>query len=197
MTDAPAPEASDDAGFTLVDVLVSMLIMSIVMVIFTTGIIQLHRLANSTEARSDAQSQISVALLRLDKEVRYAAGIGLPHTVNGNPYVEYLITRAGGDQCVQLRVAGGILSRRTWIPGAVPLAPAPWTALASNITTAQPFEHLAATDTIGHQRLTVKLAATSGNGRNTVRKASEITFTALNTGLQTGSDACAEGRTAP
>jgi hypothetical protein len=53
--------------------------------------------------RRIAQSQLSQALMRLDKEVRYASYIGA--TSPARPYVEYRLLNDVIQQCVQLRIA--------------------------------------------------------------------------------------------
>ena len=51
----PAP----DAGMTLVDLVVSMVIMSVVLVMFTTGVLALFRSAGRTEAVAGAHAVIA------------------------------------------------------------------------------------------------------------------------------------------
>jgi type II secretory pathway pseudopilin PulG len=185
---------------TLVDLLVSMAIMSIVMSIFTTGMVLMYRSANGAEARADAQSQVSLALQRLDSEVRSAAGIGLPDTFsNGDPRVEFATVETAEVECVQLRVSGGRLQQRRWMYQSSPAQPSPWITLASGVTAvpSQPFSRSLATDDVGYQRLRIQLRVISGGGPTRVTKDSDITFTALNTSRETGENTCAEGKALP
>src|SRR6266540_792625 len=195
-----ARRARQDTGYTLVEVVVSMTLLSIVMAIFTTGVLQMYRVANRSEATATAQSQINIAFLRLVKEIRYAAGISTPGTVGSDPYVEYLISYTGTAVCTELRlhVATRQLQRRTWNQGASPLTPSPWIQLASDVSSTQAFTFSAADATFNFQRLQLKLVATSGAGGTATPKQSDITFTALNTSLTTSSATiCIEGRAVP
>jgi Tfp pilus assembly protein PilV len=188
---------ADDAGITLIDVLVSMSIMAVVMALFTAGIAQMYRISYGNDAQSVVQSQISTALLRLDPEIRYAAGVsrtGSSVGTSSSATVDFLQLQTGVTRCVQLRVSNGQLQQRTWTWQATPFAPTDWTTLASGITSATPFTYLPATSDIAHQQLRVRLSATAGGAARTVVRESDITYTALNTTTQSGSDDCIAGR---
>ena len=171
-----------------------MVIMTVVMALFTSGILQMYRLVNATDAKSVAQSQVSLALLRIDKDVRYAAGISVPYLLSGNQYVDLRLPRAGSSLCVQLRVAGGKLQRRTWTWKATPFSPGNWVTLASGVTSATPFSYAGPDTEISYQRLSVDLRATAGVGAKAVTKTSKITYTALNTTTLSGTNDCIAGR---
>jgi prepilin-type N-terminal cleavage/methylation domain-containing protein len=177
----------DDRGFGLVEIVVAMTIMGLVGGIFTTGILQVYRTTSANESRSITQAQLSQALLRLDREVRYASYIGA--TSAGRPYVEYLLTT----QCVQLRLAGGQLQRRAWAHDGAAPRPGGWLPIASQVMSSAPFTRVDANGTLGHQRLTVDLIAATGGAS----KHSTITFTAMNTDQDTAAsaDPCYDART--
>jgi len=181
----------DEHGFGLVEVVVAMSIMAMVCAIFTTAIVQIYRTTSVNESRSIAQAQVGLALLRLDREIRYAWYVGA--TDPGRPYVEYLLVNADVQQCVQLRLANGQLQRRTWTHDESAPAPTAWSPIASAVTSDAPFTRLDAAGALGHQQLTVDLTATASG----VRKHSAITFTALNTDGDTaaGTDPCNDSRT--
>jgi prepilin-type N-terminal cleavage/methylation domain-containing protein len=186
-----------DSGITLIEVVVSMTIMSVAMAIFTGGILQMYRVFNRSEATANAQSQINNAFLRLDKEIRYAAGISTPGAVGSDRYVEFLTTYTGTPVCTELRlrVAAKQLQRRTWVQGSSPLVPSAWVPLASEVSSTQPFTFTAADATFNFQRLQLELTATSGSGGTATPKQTDVTFTALNTSLTTTSaTVCTEGR---
>jgi type II secretory pathway pseudopilin PulG len=190
--------ATGDAGITMVDVVVSMTIMSIFLAMFTGGVLQMFRTANRSEAASFTQSQINIAFLRLDREIRYAAGLSTPGYVGPDAYVEYLTTNTGTPVCTELRLHGTTrqLQRRTWTQGS--LAPTAWIPLASDVRSAQPFTLTAADATFNFQRLELKLFADSGGGSTATSKQTDVTFTALNTSLTTSSaTVCTEGRATP
>jgi prepilin-type N-terminal cleavage/methylation domain-containing protein len=138
--DARAGRAGD-AGVSLIEVMVTMAIMSTVGVIFTGAILQLHGAANAVEAMVQAQTQVRLAFQRLDREIRYAHGITVPTTVDeaaaypGAWYVEFLgvDTQTDAAQCSQLRLQDGQLRLRRWTPGTPPPASLAGTVLASEI----------------------------------------------------------------
>ena len=181
---------SDDAGFTLIDTMVAMTVMTIVMAVFTASVLRMYRTANDVEARSGTQTQISTAMQRLDRQIRYAKGISDPYTIAGVSYVDLLAVQQTKRQCIQLRVANGVLSQRTWTYLANPLDLTGWTAVAYGLTTAAPFDYLPPTDALGHQQLTVTLGGGTGSGAD----ANTVTFTALNSDRTAGQDYCSAAR---
>ena len=175
-----------DAGFTMIDVLVSMSVMVVVLAAATAGISSMYRTADAVDARSVAQAQLGLALQRLDREIRYAEGISEEYRVNGDWYVDFLTVQGTERQCLQLRLTGGQLAQRAWVPDQTPLTRTPWKPLADGITSAQPFDYVPPSDLIGYQRLTLDLR--SGKDANTA------TFTALNTTRTSRNDYCVAGR---
>jgi prepilin-type N-terminal cleavage/methylation domain-containing protein len=173
----------DDAGFGLVELMVSMSIASVVGAIVTAGILQIYRTSRITESRSVTQAALSQVLLRLDHEVRYAGYIGA--TTTGQTSVTYLLDST----CVQLRLSGAQLQRRTWTAGAGAASPTTWQPIASQVASDTPFTRADG----NRQQLTVDLTAVDGSAR----KHSVITFTALNTDPDTGAtaDPCDDPRT--
>jgi len=199
--------AGADAGMTMIEVTVTMVVMAVVMSVFTTAIVGMLRSANRTDTLSNAQSQLNLAFIRLDKEIRYAAGISkeMPAGADKDWYIEYLTTNTGTRLCTELRlhVATHQLQRRTWIqppppvtPGSV--TPTAWIPLASNVSNpTQPFTFLAADKTTNFQRLALSLTAGTGSSPATSRH-TEITFTALDTSLNPANPSeCNEARAIP
>jgi type II secretory pathway pseudopilin PulG len=186
-----------DGGFGLVETVVALAIMSVVGTVFTTGLLQIYRASASAEADSVTQSQLSQALLRLDRSLRYAYSIGAVHTEGTTPYVEYLVSDAAPGQpsyakyCVQLRLAGSgsqhlQLQRRSWAMTS-PGSPGAWAPLATDLSTvagSAPFVRTQPTTAVNHQLLTIRLTAQSG----AATKTSVLTFTALNTYTSTALD---------
>lgn len=132
--------AAGDAGVSLIEVMVTMAIMTTVGALFTAAILQAYRVTNTVDARAQAQTQLRLAVERLDQQIRYAYDITEPSTPEeaaaaaGTWYVEYLRVdvAAGTRQCHQLRLRGGQLFLRRWTPGAPGSAGQPM-ALASGI----------------------------------------------------------------
>jgi Tfp pilus assembly protein PilV len=192
---------TDDAGVTMIDVVVAMTLMSVFMSIFTGAVVQMFRSASKNLAIARAQSQVTNAYLRLDKEIRYAAGISDPGPVGADTYVEYLTNNTGVATCTELRLnsASGQLQRRSWPQAGTPPAPTAWVPLASAVSSAKPFTLWPAdAATLSFQRLQLTLDATAGSGATAAKRRTDVTFTALNTTPSTSSTAvCSEGRSLP
>ena len=183
-------KGSHDSGFTLIDTVVATTVMTIVSAVFTTSVLRMYATANTVEAKSVTQTQISTAMQRLDRQIRYGKGISEPYTIAGITYVDLLAVQQTKRQCIQLRVANGVLSQRTWTYRASPLDLSPWTAIAYGLTSATPFDYLAPTDALGYQQLTVTLGGGTGSGADT----NTVTFAALNSDRTTGQDYCSAAR---
>lgn len=195
----PQRDPSQD-GVTLVEVAVAMAVMSVVTVLFTTGLLQVYRSVAKTESLSTAQTQIVTAFRRLDREVRYASAIS-DLTSTPNHFVEYLMANGGTGTCVQLRLAPSSrqLSRRQWPQGGTPSAGS-WAVLVSSVEagTPTPFDFVPADPTFNYQRLHIHLKVTVAAGANGSTRESRATFTALNTsGLDPDPTVCSEGRSVP
>ncbi len=186
-----------------------MAIMTVVMALFTSGIVQMYRMVNGTDARSVAQTQVSMALLRLDRDLRYASGVsrtGATAGVSSSATVDYLVretkTVSGAvtvvSNCKRVRVLGTRLQQMVWplsMTDATRLGTTyRWTTLATGITSPTPFTYWAPTPEVSYQRLTVTLRATSGTGATAVTKNSTVTYTALNTTTRSSNNDCALGR---
>jgi prepilin-type N-terminal cleavage/methylation domain-containing protein len=184
----------DDRGFTMTEIVVTMSVMSVVMAIFTAGIVQMYNTSNKTESLAVAQAQSNTAFLRLDKQIRYASGISKPNSVGGVPYVEYLLAGSGTATCYELRLKDSMLQQRIWPQGGA-IASSPWTVMSNGVSSSQPFTYLAPDATFNFQRLRLRLTATYGGNQTLSSANSDITFTALNTTLGTSSaSVCTEGR---
>ena len=176
----------DDAGITLVELMTSMSIMSILVAMFTVGMVQMYRAANQTEARSVSQSQLDIVFLRLDKEIRYATAITPPVLLPSGWYVEYSFLDSRIDppvrKCSQLWLdtADQKLRTRTWAEGSTAGV---FAVIASNIRASQPFSvPPRPTDgAIKFQRLQLSLTADGGPGSTIGPRQFNVMFTALNT----------------
>ncbi|MEU7907047.1 prepilin-type N-terminal cleavage/methylation domain-containing protein [Actinoplanes sp. NPDC049118] len=195
IADEAAPQR-DDAGLSLIELMVTMGVMSIVMLVFTTGIVQVYWANRRTETVSVAQSQLHMAFQRFDRELRYASSISLPNDVaiGTRYYVEF--AEADPTKCVRLRLdthgqaGAGILQLIRWNLGTPPTATSPWTTVASNLDVGsdKPFarqdvgEKPYATATVGQdfmtafQRLRIRLTTKVADAVTTV----DTTFTAVN-----------------
>lgn len=176
----PAPR---DDGFSLIELMISMALMSVVTALFTTGIVQVYQAQNFTDDVTETTLQINNAFIRLDADVRYAAGISDPGTANGSQYVEYLKANTGTDVCTQLRLTpGGQLQQRR---KSGTQDTSGWSVLASQLVSPSSFTRALATDSgNAYQQLAVTLTA-QPVGKTTQQESSSYTFTALNTSSST------------
>jgi hypothetical protein len=177
--------ARRDDGYSLAELVISMALMSVVTALFTTGIVQVYQAQNYTDDVTETSLQIHNAFIRLDSDVRYAAGISVPGTVGGVQYVEYVVSNTGTDVCTQLRLTtdGQLQLRRR----SGTASPTPWSVLASQLVSPVSFARVPATaNGNAYQQLAVTLTAQPA-GRPT-QESSSYTFTALNTSLDTSSD---------
>ncbi|MFI5492840.1 type II secretion system protein J [Actinoplanes sp. NPDC051859] len=140
---APDDRGADD-GFTLGEVLITMTMLSVVMLMFTGGILQVYRTVQTTDTLTDAQAQLTVAFQRFDRHLRYANWISDPVAKNNVWYVEFADVE--GDKCRQLRLelgtagandpmGAGNLQLLEWDPASPPTATTRGTTIASQIDT--------------------------------------------------------------
>ncbi len=174
-----------EAGFTMLEVMVSMSLMSFFMVMFTGAILQMYNVSNKTDAITNSSTQLNIAFQRIDKQVRYAAAISPPNQTRsalGGWYVEFVNTTSGIDACYQLRVLGGTLQERSW-SGTPSVAPT-WVPLASGIVmpTVTPFIFATAAGSQTSQRLKVTLTASAGSNKSGATSQTAVTFAAMNSG---------------
>jgi prepilin-type N-terminal cleavage/methylation domain-containing protein len=186
-------DGQDEHGVTLVELVVAMTIMSIFMSIFTAVAVQMFKFESDTESATSAKTQIHLAFLRLDREIRYASGISTPTSA----FVEYVRTDTHDPLCSELWLdpASKALRTRSWTQGTTPASN--WITLATDATATTPFTLFAAAPPYTTQRLnlTITIGPNGGNGPSRVMNA---TFTAQNTTTSTSSGTvCTEGRLVP
>jgi prepilin-type N-terminal cleavage/methylation domain-containing protein len=207
-----------DAGFSMIEVMVTMTILSIMMVIFTGAILQIYRTSTATESLTTAQSQLRIAFQRFDRELRYASWVAEPGRVGTAWYVEFAGPADAG--CLQLRLETapgggnaadglGVLQLLRWTPGSPPAAGTPGQTIASQILTTgvDPFFDLQPIDDAPYasasasatgtdfvaafQRLRIRLKTKVAAGTAQI----DTTFTALNTlRNHEATNVCSEGR---
>ena len=136
-TGSTGRSAAPDDGFSLMETMVGMGIMSIFMAIFTGAVIGMFTAANKVSTINQSASQLNLAFSRLDKQVRYAAAISPEGQSGGNWYVEFLTTNTGTSVCSQLKVDPTTVSccERTWT---VPAAGAATPPVGPSLPTTSP-----------------------------------------------------------
>jgi prepilin-type N-terminal cleavage/methylation domain-containing protein len=119
----------DDHGFTLMELVVSMTIMSVVMTVVIAAIAQIYSATNRVDTASYDRSQLTIAFRRLDAEIRYATWLSTPGLVGTRYYEEYAVPNSG---CRELKFDSGVLTLYSWVlPSATPANPV---VLASSLT---------------------------------------------------------------
>jgi prepilin-type N-terminal cleavage/methylation domain-containing protein len=107
-----------DGGFTVLELAVSLAIMSIVGAMFAATMVQVTGMHRTTSALGDAEAQVSRAFRRLDNELRYAADMRtqvVADTRSPRQSLLYLST-AVEPRCHALSLVDGALHRREWSP---------------------------------------------------------------------------------
>lgn len=179
----------DEQGTTLLEMVVGMALLAVFMGMFTGAMLMMSNTVNKVEAVTTSSGQVNAAFLQLDKTVRYATGISPIGTgnVTGETHVEFaMIDQNDTTKCVQLRLFGGKLQRRTWVPssdGVTYSGLSGWSTLASNVSTDRTSSFAVPPAANGasssYQQLTITINA--GSGTNTAGSTtSSMTFTALN-----------------
>jgi prepilin-type N-terminal cleavage/methylation domain-containing protein len=195
---------SDD-GFTLIEMVVSLVIMSVVMTVVIGAITQIFSATHRVDSVSYDREQLTNAFRRLDSSLRYATWVSDPGQVGTPWYVEY----EADDVCHQLKFADGTLTLYTWAPPGTPGSPVGVAGdLVQMDSVTPPFKRYAPGDlpyatlaagTIGVGRqytpefyqLRIRFNARSGN----VTIPFDTIFTAENTSRQTSADNdCSQGR---
>jgi Tfp pilus assembly protein PilV len=179
----PNEDVSNESGFTMMETVVAMTIMTLFMAMFTAAIVSLYGTSSKAESVSQTSIQLSTAFQRLDKQTRYASAINAPNaivTTSGAWYAEFVNTTTGQDVCTQLRVVGGVLSERTWT--GTPAATVGFIVLANGLAqpTTTPFTFYPATGTQVEQRL--RLTLTAPIVKSSTTSGLNVTFSAMNSG---------------
>jgi prepilin-type N-terminal cleavage/methylation domain-containing protein len=200
VTREPGPEGRDQ-GFTLIEMVVSMAIMSIVMAVVIGAITQIYSATHQVDSVSYDREQLTNAFRRLDTQLRYATFVSDPgQPVGGRYYVEY---QTSDGICHQLKYSGKDLTMASWtLPGTTPGPPA---AIAGDLSLmagpVKPFTRYSPGDTpystlpagasgVGRQytpeffQLRIRFNAVSGR----VTIPFDTVFTAQNTSRKTSAD---------
>jgi prepilin-type N-terminal cleavage/methylation domain-containing protein len=119
---------SSEAGFTLVELIVAMAILSIVLLVFTTTFSSIQRAVSDQQVRSVNNDNIRLALENLDRLVRSGNVLIDPSVADTDckasgsshqcllAYTQANGTAAQPARCIQWRVEGTTLQTREWLP---------------------------------------------------------------------------------
>ena len=195
------PEGSE-AGFTLVELLVVMPFLIIVTALVMWSLVDAYGAGSEVQSTSQSSSEVTLAFMTLEGEIRYAADINEPGNDTNSPpdyYVEFESTwtqnTLGYSQCTELEyTSGGVLQQLQW--NAADSAPTTgWKPLASGLETTtslsdNPFysSSTASTDPFylsspqdSPWELSFYLTAVTGSGSTKGNAQSEFTITSLDT----------------
>lgn len=130
-----------DSGVTLVELLVTMIVLAIVLPMTYSVLITVERQTKDETARADAVGDARLALQQIDRLVRSGNVLYDPATET-LPLSMRVYTQANGERrCVQWQVHDGLLRSRSWSPTwTVDALVSDWGVVARNIvnTTATP-----------------------------------------------------------
>lgn len=198
----------DDAGMSLVELIVSMGIFTIVISIFMAGVAGMARSTARAQAVGDAGDAVRNVFQRMDREFRYAAAINRPGQGGvGTYYVESLTTAVPvglNPLCTQWRyvTATRTLEMRSWRTGAA--SAGSWRIMADDVRNdltdpaRRPFAFTPAGPVYQRQQLRVLLDVGPGPAGPNERVGAELdsTFVARNssTSSQSNRDDDANGQ---
>jgi type II secretory pathway component PulJ len=125
--------ASED-GWSFAEIMVTLLIMSIGAAFFSTFLITAQRSINTQQERSNNNDAARLAVERLDREIRSGNVLYDPQ-IEFDPYYSLRVyTQSNQDpQCVQWRINGESLERRSWEANGSPPASLGWSIITEGI----------------------------------------------------------------
>lgn len=182
-----------ESGYTLIEMLVAMGLMSVLIGIFMAGIVQMTKSAVRVQNVNNSTDEVRRAFDRMDRQIRYASAVNVPGQTGSDWYLEFLTTATGTatGQCTQWRLVHSTkqLQFRTWAPASSTASS--WTTVASNVvndpTTQPPFTFTAAGTTYTKEQVALYLKV--GNGQPGGAEVS-ATFVARNSSTASASSVC-------
>ena len=161
----------DDAGSTLVEVVIAMLVLSVLLAVFVRAVSLMTSTTTRVTTTGEVATEGRAASDALGRQLGTASATNTPVQAGGNWYLEFSTdeVKAGGDrQCTQWRYQSSTrrLEYRTW--STVTLAPTSWRTVSDavvNTSTQPPFTVYASDSAFMLPRVAVdlRLATTVGN----------------------------------
>lgn len=139
------PALRNEAGTTLIEISVTMLLLGIVMTMFLAFVSSMQNATARQEARVERNDEVRLALAQLDREVRSGNVLYDPageSNVGGDvvPSMSLRVytqadapNRNPGNQCSQWRITNGTLQTRRWASTDPSGTVTPWWTVAHNI----------------------------------------------------------------
>ena len=137
--------ASDEGGFSLVELLFTVTLLGVVVPMFLNGLLGMQKTVAIAGGRSDRNDQARLALEQLDRQIRsgdvfYDPALESDVTNDLVPNMALRIltdanapTQASGARCVQWRISNDSLQDRWWAPGAGIATASAWQTVATSI----------------------------------------------------------------
>jgi type II secretory pathway pseudopilin PulG len=189
-----------EAGFTLVELMVVMPFLLIVTALVSTTMLTAYGAEARVQATSQSSSQVTLAFIALDSEIRYASDINQPGKDSSTPpnyYVEFDSNwnqnSQGEPLCTQLEYNNslGQLQQRTWYTGAT--IPTVWKTLASALQTSVSTNPFTLIDVESPWQLTLTFTSVAVSGASKGNAGSSFTITALDTTASSASQSVCGG----
>jgi type II secretory pathway pseudopilin PulG len=203
--------AEKDAGDSLIEMMIVMVIFTLILAIITTAIISMMRQVDKQSGLADNLGNARKAIELLDGQVRFANAITTPGTVaSGDTYVEFRTIQNDQTQlCTQWRyhVLTKALQYRTWKPAASPVVPTGFVTTALSVSPVSGVSMFSASPPPGttlpspsadpnipaqHQSLYIDFVTTDGSLSQS--SMSQVGITAINStlGATTNNTVCQE-----
>jgi prepilin-type N-terminal cleavage/methylation domain-containing protein len=180
-----------EAGFTVIELMVALMVFSIFLAIVTTSILALTRSASRIQVAAVSTSQELAVFARLDHAIRYADGINLQGTgASGDSYIEFRTpsdsTPNNLTMCTQWRYdpTAATVASRQWQDGNFSTV-TPWDVQLENVAndggSTYPFAYIAPVP----PKTTLQEMVLTLDAGNTVVKGAAIssTFVARNSAV--------------
>lgn len=198
-----------EEGFTLIELMVTMVIMALVAVMVLVSIVNVMTQQNQAASLDQTASQVGLAFITLDKEIRYAATLDCPYGWTGSPgdscatappdasavpsgdyaltfYSAWTAATLGHAQCTEVLydTTKGQLEQRTWDAASSASTATGWSTIASGLSTTPSqavFSVPSSTSaSLIRQQVTVSLTSSSAHSVPAVSSTAQVTFTAIN-----------------
>lgn len=112
---------SDEAGFTLVELVIVLLLSSIVLVAALSSLTSLANAASRNDSVVDREQAVSTVVAQLERDIRSASAISIPAGASPGDQLQLTVPASGGGSTNLLWVydaAGGTLTRESQVNGA-------------------------------------------------------------------------------
>ena len=135
----------NEAGTTLVEISVTMLLLGIVIAVFLAFVANMQNATARQQARVERNDEVRLALAQLDREIRSgnvlydpstetnAAGDVVPNMALRIYTQADAPNRNPGNQCSQWRITNGVIQTRRWATADPSGTVTPWWTVAHNI----------------------------------------------------------------